>query len=550
MKRNVNSLIFGVLFVFFDSGLVYAQDANFIAKNIVSSTEALPGVLAALCYLSGLIIAITAIFKTIDHVNNPSQTPISIAVVRYLIGGALFGLPIIAEAIYTTINGPAAAADFSPGADSVGVLFDWMQKVQGLASGSSTDNDNINAIMEKMIISFDQMPALVSAVAYLLGLVIAVSALYKTRDHVEDPSRVPLKDAVIRYLTAGALFALPAVFQAMYESIMATGSGTMGWLSSVITAVSFVYSSETNAQECSAAIGAANPTLGDVICTSFINTSSFPFFLNGTAYMMGLVLGVWGVLKVRDHVIDPSRIQLSEGVMRMIAGGCFFSLPYMIATLKNSFLTSGLWAFSSGNAGSNTGFNTSITKSSCGTTNSLDEMMGCFMLDMLGPAHVALNFFCFVAGTIFIMIGISRLIKSSQEGARGPGGIGTFTTFVIGGMLISATSILRAFSASFFDDTVSYTMASIQHAAGLTSAEEQAIHNLVTAVLQFMIVLGMISFVRGMFIIRDVAEGKGNASLMAGVTHLIGGALAVNLGPLLNAIQHTLGISSFGIAFS
>jgi len=71
----------------------------------------------------------------------------------------------------------------------------------------------------------------------------------------------------------------------------------------------------------------------------------------------------------------------------------------------------------------------------------------------------------------------------------------------------------------------------------------------ISSVLQFMIVLGVVSFARGIFIVRGVAEGNGQASLMAGVTHLIGGALAVNLGPMMNAVQSTLNLTAYGVSF-
>jgi hypothetical protein len=65
-----------------------------------------------------------------------------------------------------------------------------------------------------------------------------------------------------------------------------------------------------------------------------------------------------------------------------------------------------------------------------------------------------------------------------------------------------------------------------------------------------MIIIGIISFIRGWFIIRDVAEGNQQASMMAGATHIIGGALAINLGPILAAVQNTLGITGVGLAIS
>ncbi len=197
--------------------------------------------------------------------------------------------------------------------------------------------------------------------------------------------------------------------------------------------------------------------------------------------------------------------------------------------------------------GTNTGF---VENLSCTTTNSLDEAMGCFMGNTMGPMHVLLNFFCFCSGLIFIMIGISRLIKTSQEGARGPGGLGTVSTFATGGILLSATTLLRALSDTFFASARTETLASLTYTGTMSAAETDAAYNVIAAVLKFMIIIGLISFVRGIFIMRDVAEGSQQASVMAGMTHIIGGALAVNLGPLMNAIQSTLGITAFGVTFS
>ena len=542
MKKNVFSLLFGLFFSVTFANQAFAQEVNDIGIAMTDSMSSLPGFVAAFAYLGGLIMAVSAIFKTIDHVTNPNQTPLSTPVIRFLLGGALFALPIIAEAASTTISGGTVTV-FSPSADAVTILNGMIGGLSALISFGT----NANAIMESMMGSVEFMPGLIAAVSYLLGLVIAVSALYKTRDHVEDPNRVPLKDSVIRYITAGALFALPTVFEAMYETIVGSGMGIVGTFFGLLSGLGFFYSSETNAVECLTVSLPLGTTLGDALCWAMVSSSVFPVFLTAVSYLLGLVLGLWGILKVRDHVIDPSRVPLSEGVSRLIAGGAFFAFPYVSTILKASFTNAGILGLTT--VTTNTSFNSSVTALTCGGSNSLDEAMGCFMNDILGPSHVVLNFFAFVAGMIFVMIGISRLIKSAQEGPRGPGGMGTFGTFVIGGMLMSATTLLRAFSSSLFTSPVTFTFASMQYTTGMSAVETQAAHNVISAVLQFMIVLGMLSFVRGMFIMRDVAEGSQQASTMSGVTHLIGGALAVNLGPLLNAVQQTLGITAFGVTF-
>lgn len=542
VKKQYFSLFLGLLFTIIFSGSAFAagDDVNVIAENITESAEILPGLLAAVAYLSGVLIAVSAIFKTIEHVNNPAQTAIRIPAIRFLIGGALFSLPIITEAVSTTINGGSLTA-FSPADELANDISGLLGTITGFVV-----NGNVNAVLQNIITTTSEIPALIAAVGYLLALLLSVSALYKTRDHVEDPDRAPLKDAVIRFLTAGALFALPTVFEAMYNTISDGGLGGFGTFTSIIMGANFFSSTETGIFNIDCASILLSPgSLGSSLCQTVLLSSALPAFLTAVSYVLGLIFGVWALIKIKDHATNPGQTALSEGVTRLIAGGAFFSLPSLAmainATMTPVILLTGTVT------GTNTGF---VENLSCTTTNSLDEAMGCFMANTMGPMHVLLNFFCFCSGLIFIMIGISRLIKTSQEGARGPGGLGTISTFATGGILLSATTLLRALSDTFFASARTETLASLTYTGTMSAAETDAAYNVIAAVLKFMIIIGLISFVRGIFIMRDVAEGSQQASVMAGMTHIIGGALAVNLGPLMNAIQSTLGITAFGVTFS
>lgn len=80
--------------------------ANFgtIAGNITTSIGTLPGLVAAISYLTGLLLAVLGVMKIKDHVENPSQTPLKDGAIRLLAGGMLFGLPILLEAMTETLN--------------------------------------------------------------------------------------------------------------------------------------------------------------------------------------------------------------------------------------------------------------------------------------------------------------------------------------------------------------------------------------------------------------------------------------------------------------
>lgn len=90
-----------------------ANDFSKISDNVAKSIQDLPGLLAALSYLFGILLAVLGIMKIKDHVENPSQTPLKDGAIRLLAGGGLFAIPIISEAMFATVGNdgdPAIAA--------------------------------------------------------------------------------------------------------------------------------------------------------------------------------------------------------------------------------------------------------------------------------------------------------------------------------------------------------------------------------------------------------------------------------------------------------
>lgn len=55
--------------------------------------------------------------------------------------------------------------------------------------------------------------------------------------------------------------------------------------------------------------------------------SQVPGLLTGLAYMFGILIGVLGILKIKDHVENPNQTPLKDGAIRLAAGGGLFALP-------------------------------------------------------------------------------------------------------------------------------------------------------------------------------------------------------------------------------
>jgi hypothetical protein len=501
-----------------------AHAANFstVSQNMIDSAANLPGLISGGSYLLGLVLGVLGILKLKAHVESPMQNHLKDAVVRFLAGGALFALPIAYEAMLNTISGGALIDGIT------GTIVGSQGDIKaagtiGVSAGS------INTILQNIGLSLQNTPGLFSAGAYLLALVFGVSGILQLKDHVVNPDSVPLRSGIIKLIVAGSLFGLTTIISAVWYTISA-GDGAGDLLKNLAANTNLGHESTTEST--------TEGSVGAVIRNLFTNTTAFPPFLAAMAYLFGIVLVIWGILKIKDHIMNPQQTSIWEGVSRLIAGGAMFGLPYVIEAVMESLAT-GVDNHSNTGSGAITG----------ATGAGLDKMLADFMNSIYEPSDLIIEFFGYVAGVILVMIGITRLMKSAQEGPRGPGGIGTMMTFVAGGALLSFSPMIASFSLSLFNQSQTVLVPQLQYKAGLGDPEVAHIEAVISAIIEFVLLLGLVSFLRGIFIVRSVAEGNHQASMMAGVTHLVGGALAVNLGPFINAVESTLGLSTYGVAF-
>ncbi len=75
-----------------------------IVDNVETSIQGVPGLISGVSYMMGILLGVLGILKIKDHVENPGQTPLRTGAVRLGAGGGLFALPIVYEAMRTTIG--------------------------------------------------------------------------------------------------------------------------------------------------------------------------------------------------------------------------------------------------------------------------------------------------------------------------------------------------------------------------------------------------------------------------------------------------------------
>ena len=555
MKKQHQDIDFQKLFYGFFSFIILlsigsnpalAQDASDIAEAMITTTDELPGLITGIAYLIGTVFAAYGVIKTKEHVENPNQTALRYPIAAFLIGGSMFSLPVFYEAMTTLINGDTPVTNFDGGSDNSATA------VGGLAGGvlGAVPLQAFSQILDNIVTSVENTPGLITGIAYLLGLLMGVAGLLKIKEHVENPNQTPKKDGIIRLVVGGMLFAIPTVYTAMLALIEGDGSNLAGILGvAYMGAAAGGLTSEAAGGGCVGnAVGNTIATLtggggfglGSVVCNLFISTSPMNMFLQAIAYLFGLVVGIWGILKIKDHVENPAQVSIWDPVAKIATAGGFFALPYVTTVAYNTVAT---LIVPHSNALNGT------VRGGGGGPAGLDGMIGALVNDTFMPMSVIVNWFGLVAGFIFVFIGISRLMKSAQEGARGPGGIGTIMTFVTGGALLAFSPMVTSISTSLFaaDGLSTPNEGTLRYTAGMDPAAIARAETVIDAIILFVMMLGLISIMRGIFIVRGVSEGNSQASMMAGMTHLIGGGIAVNLAPMLNAAQNTLGIPALNL---
>lgn len=88
--------------------------------------------------------------------------------------------------------------------------------------------------------------------------------------------------------------------------------------------------------ESASASGVGNNNFSDISKNVITSIEDVPGLITGVSYMMGIILGVLGVLKIKDHVENPGNTPLQQGAIRLAAGGGLFALPLVYEAMTNT----------------------------------------------------------------------------------------------------------------------------------------------------------------------------------------------------------------------
>ncbi|MCE9507195.1 MAG: hypothetical protein K8R48_02615 [Alphaproteobacteria bacterium] len=270
-----------------------AQKLGDVVKNLTSSMSNLPFLLSSVAYILGLFFAIWGVFKFKDHVDNPSQNPLSAGVKRFLAGGLLFSAPTIANVLRHSLFAGAGQ----------GLKNTGHAGVAGAAG------------MDKMIVDFvgniyGPISMMLTAFTYIAGVALLLNGIIRLTKTAQEGPRGPTgMGTIMTFLAAGAMFSFGDMMGAFSTSLF--GDATVSTNASI---GSSVISDDADAKRVASVIEAV---------MAFVTIVGFIAFIRG-----------WFVLKA--FADGHNNYTLAQGLTFLFGGVLAINLGELVNILQNT----------------------------------------------------------------------------------------------------------------------------------------------------------------------------------------------------------------------
>ena len=143
---------------------------------------------------------------------------------------------------------------------------------------------------------------------------------------------------------------------------------------------------------------------------------------------------------------------------------------------------------------------------------------------------------CYLLGLAAFVQGAMRLLRLSEDRFHGPSAAGTALCFLVCLVMVSFPSWLSAGGESLFGESTAAS-ASLGH-----DGRDADYDALLGAVLTIVGWVGLLAFLRGVFVLRAAADGVPGAGASRAFMHMLGGICAWHIAGLIEAVQTSLGI--------
>lgn len=298
---------------------------------------------------------------------------------------------------------------------------------------------------------------------------------------------------------------------------------------------------------------ATGNSFGDIMCKFKSQSSSLPNFFGWLAYIGGVFFVARFLMLLKDHWENPQQVKLHRPLLHGLAGSMLLALPGAVGMMVDTLYGVGVG-----------GANACTAVVGAVAPGGLDVLAQNFVTNIKRPVLIVGTWVCYFMGVFFIWRGIDKMARYGTD----PNAYSTtkiLSSLVFGTILVGLARAKDVIMQTIWaaGTTVDGSSA-VGNGIGLGYANQNGgggglidwvglgilgptaqFDNAYMAATTFMQLVGFIAFLRGWFICKRAVEGTGSATIGQGLTHIIGGALCMNLILFLKAAQTTFNIPNF-----
>lgn len=212
-RHLYKTFLFAAALVLIGSHDAFAQQKlGDVIRNTTASWGGVNDIFSTIAWLSGGFLGVAAIFKFKDHVDNPTQHPLSAGVKRMLAGGMFLSLPFTIKAVNGSLFGAAGTSQsitttgFNTATLSAGGLDKMVVDVMS----------NIAGPMEDLLTAF----------AYLSGIALLLVGISRLTKRMEEGPKGPAGfGTIMTFIASGMLFNYGASMGVFTSSLFGTTGG-------------------------------------------------------------------------------------------------------------------------------------------------------------------------------------------------------------------------------------------------------------------------------------------------------------------------------------
>lgn len=156
--------------------------------------------------------------------------------------------------------------------------------------------------------------------------------------------------------------------------------------------------------------------------------------------------------------------------------------------------------------------------------------------DLKPWAMLLIGVVCYLLALLAFVQGCLRILRHVDMGGAGPSLWSAASSFVIAAGLVWLPAVLEGAAGTFFAGKTPGTATLGYGGRG------QDFDELLEALFWIVRVVGLLAFVKGLFVLRGASDGAPGATVSGAAMHLIGGLMAWHILALIAAVQTTLGI--------